>query len=68
MRVLNRSRPNDRLRVMLAQVHTAVTPPHISKRSSQGDPLDWLEELGYSLVQGTATDFAESNGALKENY
>ncbi|GFU15599.1 hypothetical protein TNCV_1170981 [Trichonephila clavipes] len=28
MRVLNRSRQNDRLRVMLALVHIDITPPH----------------------------------------
>ncbi|GFV97343.1 uncharacterized protein TNCV_2038531 [Trichonephila clavipes] len=28
MRVLSRSRQNDRLRVMLVLVHIAITPPH----------------------------------------
>ncbi|GFW56526.1 uncharacterized protein TNCV_1862361 [Trichonephila clavipes] len=46
MRVLNRSRQNDRLRVMLVQVHTAITPLHtpmpVSRRIGERTiPYSW---------------------------
>ncbi|GFV98826.1 uncharacterized protein TNCV_2913431 [Trichonephila clavipes] len=34
----------------------------------RGRALDWFEIFGYSLVQGTATDFAQLKEALTENF
>ncbi|GFV65593.1 uncharacterized protein TNCV_778791 [Trichonephila clavipes] len=34
----------------------------------RGRALDWFEVIGYSLVQGTATNFAHLKQALKENF
>ncbi|GFU84938.1 hypothetical protein TNCV_4282061 [Trichonephila clavipes] len=49
MRVVNQSRPNDRLRVMLVQVHIAITPPHAPlpvfwRIGEQTMPYSWPEE------------------------
>ncbi|GFY01112.1 uncharacterized protein TNCV_5075791 [Trichonephila clavipes] len=33
-----------------------------------GGALDWFEVLGYSLVQGTATDFTQLKEVLTENF
>ncbi|GFV97344.1 hypothetical protein TNCV_2038541 [Trichonephila clavipes] len=49
MRVLSRSRQNDRLRVMLVLVHISITPPHLlTVKHGGGSVMLWAAVSGFS--------------------
>ncbi|GFW24727.1 uncharacterized protein TNCV_1959951 [Trichonephila clavipes] len=70
MRVLNRSRQNDRLRVMLVLVHIDITPPHtplpVFRRIGEAeiDSYEMPEQLHIGKLLGTIS----KEGSISSSY